>query len=255
MIDIHSHILPGVDDGAPDFTHSIAMAQQAVKEGIKTMIATPHHLDGKYTNPGRLIRERVAELNQRIEEENVPVKILSGQEIRIFGELADELSGTELLTLGETGPYVLIELPSSQVPRYTEQLLFDIQLKGYIPVIAHPERNQEIIENPGQLYNLVKKGAYSQVTALSVAGGFGKKIQKFSLSLIEHNLSHFIASDAHNTRTRPFKMAQALDVIEKKFGSGMVYQLVENAELMVEGSMAYKEDPRKVRQKKILGIF
>ncbi|MGM0843658.1 MAG: tyrosine-protein phosphatase [Bacillota bacterium] len=255
MIDIHSHILPGVDDGSQDMTQSIAMAQKAAEEGIKSIIATPHHRDGRYLNPAGNVIDLVEQLNERLKEERIPVTILPGQEIHIYGELAEEMQKSELLTLGGDSQYVLVELPSSHVPRYTEQLLFDLQLKGFIPIIAHPERNQEIIENPEKLYSLVKKGSCSQVTALSVSGGFGKKIQKFSLSLIEHNLAHFIASDAHNTRTRPLKMKKALDVVEKKFGSGMVYQLMENGELLVEGKTAYMDAPQHIKQKKILGLF
>ncbi|WP_421381831.1 tyrosine-protein phosphatase [Bacillus salacetis] len=255
MIDIHCHILPEVDDGSPDMTHSLAMAQRAASEGIKKIIATPHHRDGRYNTPQQLVLKKVDELNKRLQEENIPVTILPGQEIHIFGEMADELEAKELLTLSEGSQYVLVEFPSSHVPRYAEQLMFDIQLKGYMPIIAHPERNQEIIENPDVLYSLIKRGAYSQVTALSVAGGFGKKIQKFSLSLIENNLTHFVASDAHNTKTRPFKMDKAIDVVEKKFDTDMVYQLMENSELLVEGQTAYKEAPRKIKKKKILGLF
>lgn len=255
LIDIHSHILPGVDDGPPDMTSSIAMAQQAATEGIRTIIATPHHRDGRFLNPAQNIVDLVAQLNERLVEEDIPVKVLPGQEIHIFGDMARELEEGELMPLTGEGSYVLVELPASHVPHYTEQLLFDIQVKGFIPIIAHPERNQEIVENPDKLYSLIKKGAYSQVTALSVAGGFGKKLQKFSLSLLDHNLAHFIAADAHDTRKRPFKLNKAYEVIEKKFGSGMVFQLMENAELLAEGKTAFKDVPSRIKQKRILGIF
>jgi protein-tyrosine phosphatase len=255
LIDIHCHILPGLDDGAQGMEESVAMARQAAEEGIRTIIATPHHRDGRYDNAASKVLESVRQLNEKLTEASIPVSILPGQEIHIFGELANELTGTELLTLTDESPYVLVELPSSHVPRYTEQLLFDIQLKGFIPIIAHPERNQEIMENPDKLYKLVDKGAYSQVTALSVAGGFGKKIQKFSLSLLEHNLAHFIASDAHHVKTRPFKMKQALETVEKKFGNVMVHQLVENGELLAEGQTAFKDRPHRIKKKKVLGLF
>lgn len=254
MIDIHCHILPSVDDGAKDVHESVAMAREAVKEGIDIIIATPHHKNGQYENEKRSIIDEVMKLNDLLKKEQIPLKILPGQETRIFGEFleADEL--IHILPLNQT-QYVFVELPSSHVPRYTDRLLFDIQLKGLTPIIVHPERNTEIITNPDILYNLVKKGALTQVTASSVAGYFGKKIQKFSSQLIEANLTHFLASDAHNVNNRTFKMMDALDIVEARFGVDMVYFYTENAELLIEGKNVMKEIPEKVKLKKFLGIF
>ncbi|MGG7619574.1 tyrosine-protein phosphatase [Bacillus coreaensis] len=254
MIDIHCHILPSIDDGAKDISDSIQMAREAVKEGIHTIIATPHHMNGKYENPKKEIINRVKELNAVLMEENIPLKILPGQETRIFGDILEETEFEHILPLNHT-QYVFIELPSNHVPRYTEKLLFDIQVKGLIPIIVHPERNQEIMSNPDSLYNLVKKGSLTQVTASSVAGYFGKKIQKFSQQLIEANLTHFIASDAHNVNNRTFKLEEGLDIIESKFGVDMVYYFNENADLLSNGKNIMKEIPEKVKIKKFLGLF
>jgi protein-tyrosine phosphatase len=254
MIDLHCHILPNVDDGPKELAESVEMAKQAVQQGIKTIIATPHHRNEKYENHGQTIFGQVEEFNRVLRSENLDLTVLPGQETRIFGEMVEGLESNEILPLNQ-GKYVFVELPSGQVPRYTGQLLFDIQLKGFIPVIVHPERNQEIIENPEVLYQLVKKGALTQVTASSVSGHFGKTIKKFSLQLIEANLTHFVASDAHNTSSRGFKMVEAYDVIEKSFGIEAVYMLRENAELVVQGKSVYREAPERVKRKKILGLF
>jgi protein-tyrosine phosphatase len=254
MIDLHCHILPNVDDGPKELAESVEMARQAVEQGIKTIIATPHHRNEKYENHGQTIFGQVEEFNRVLKSEKLDLTVLPGQETRIFGEMVDGLESGEILPLNQ-GKYVFVELPSGHVPRYTGQLLFDIQLKGFIPVIVHPERNQEIIENPEVLYQLVKKGALTQVTASSVSGHFGKTIKKFSLQLIEANLTHFVASDAHNTSSRGFKMVEAYDVIEKSFGIEAVYMFRENAELVVQGKSVYKEVPERVKRKKILGLF
>ncbi len=254
MIDIHCHILPSIDDGAKDINDSIEMAREAVKEGIHTIIATPHHRNGKYENRKLEIIEEVKKLNAILVKEDISLTILPGQETRIFGEYLENEEFVHILPLNHT-QYVFIELPSSHVPRYTEKLLFDIQLKGLTPIIVHPERNQEMISHPDTLYNLVKKGALTQVTASSVAGYFGKKIKNFSLQLIEADLIHFISSDAHNVTSRGFKVTEAFDVIEKKYGVDMIYFFTENAELLVDGKTAYREEPQRVRQKKFLGIF
>jgi protein-tyrosine phosphatase len=254
MIDLHCHILPNVDDGPKDLAGSVEMAKQAVQQGIKTIIATPHHRNEKYENHGQTIFRQVEEFNRVLKSENLDLTVLPGQETRIFGEMVEALESSEILPLNQ-GKYVFVELPSGHVPRYTGQLLFDIQLKGFVPVIVHPERNQEIVENPEVLYQLVKKGALTQVTASSVSGHFGKSIKKFSLQLIEANLTHFVASDAHNTSSRGFKMVEAYDVIEKNFGIEAVYMYRENAELVVLGKSVFREVPERVKRKRILGLF
>ncbi|WP_404330379.1 tyrosine-protein phosphatase [Mesobacillus maritimus] len=254
MIDLHCHILPGIDDGAQSDDDSLAMARAAVQQGITTIIATPHHKNGIYENPKQDILGKVAELNKRLQAEKVDLQILPGQEPAITGELAEDFESGQIMTLNDTN-YVFVELPSNHVPRYTEKLLYDLQLKGLIPVIVHPERNSEIHERPELLYKLVEKGALAQLTAGSVCGRFGKKIKSFSEQLIEANLVHFIASDAHNVTSRAFHLGQAYDVIEKQYGVDMVYLFTENAELLVEGLNVYKEVPQRVKRKKFLGIF
>ena len=254
MIDIHSHILPGVDDGAQTVEDSINMAKLAVEEGITKIIATPHHQNGKYLNSKNDILNRVIELNRVLQDENIPLEVLPGQETRIYGELVDDLDKGEILPLNQTN-YIFIELPSGHVPRYTEKLLFDVQLKGLTPIIVHPERNSEVIENPDILLNLVKKGTLTQVTAGSITGHFGKKIQKFSMQLIESNLTHFVSSDAHNISSRSFKVRESISEIEKEFGRQAVYYFRENAELLVNGQTIYKQEPSPIKKKRFLGIF
>ncbi|AQX55568.1 tyrosine-protein phosphatase [Priestia flexa] len=256
MIDIHCHILPGVDDGAQTIDDSIEMARQAVSEGIRTIVATPHHQNGKYINEKQDILELVQQLNNRLLDENIPLTILPGQESRIYGELVEDYQAGKILTLNDTSKYVFVEFPSSQVPRYTERLLYDIQSEGLTPIIVHPERNSRLIEEPDLLYNFVNKGALTQVTAGSLTGRFGKKIKKFSLDLIEANLTHVIASDAHNVSGRNFYMEQANDVIESEFGVDMLYLFQDNADAIVKGNACFKDSPEKVRvKKKLFGIF
>lgn len=255
MIDIHSHILSGVDDGSKDIDDSLDLARMAVKEGIRQIIATPHHKNGRYENKKQSVLSKVEELNIILEKQNIPLTVLPGQEPRIYGEILDDYEKGEILTLNDGGQYLFIELPSGHVPRYTEKLLFDIQMHGLVPIIVHPERNQELMEQPDLLYQLVKKGALTQITAASVAGFFGKNIKNFSLQLIDANLTHFVSSDAHDTSSRSFKMNEAFDVIEKKYGTDMIYLFQDNAELLIEGKHVYKEIPARVKTKKFLGIF
>lgn len=254
MIDIHSHILPGIDDGAQTIEDSIKMAKTAVNEGITTIIATPHHKNNQFTNLKSSILTKVNDLNTVLKQENIPLTVLPGQEVRIYGEVLEDYYKEEILTLNHT-KYLFIEFPSSSVPRYAERLLYELQTEGIIPIIVHPERNKELQEKPDLLYQFVKNGALTQVTASSVAGYFGKNVKKFSEQLIEHNLTHFVASDAHNVHNRGFKMVESLDTIEENFGVDYIYLFKENGELLLEDKNIIKEIPERIQRKKFLGIF
>ncbi|WP_342399962.1 CpsB/CapC family capsule biosynthesis tyrosine phosphatase [Weizmannia sp. FSL W8-0676] len=254
MMDIHCHILPGIDDGAQTIYDSLDMAKQAVSQGIKQIIATPHHMNGKYENRKTGIIQKVNELNKRLKEEQIDLEILPGQENRIYGEILQDYEKGEIQTLAGTS-YLFIEFPSSHVPRYAETLLYEIQVKGLMPIIVHPERNAELIQHPERLYEMVNNGVATQITAASLTGAFGKKIKKFTEQLIEANLAHFLASDAHNVKTRAFKMDEAADEIEKKYGADMLYFFTENAELLAKDQAIYREIPQPVKQKKLFGLF
>jgi protein-tyrosine phosphatase len=253
VIDIHCHILPGIDDGAKTMEDSLLMAKEASKEGIHTIIATPH-FNSQYDNRKPLILKKVEELNQALREANIDVTILPGQEPRIYGEILEDYENNMIQTLNGT-PYLFIELPSDHVPRYTEQLLFELQMKGLVPILVHPERNMELIERPEKLYRIVEKGALTQVTASSLCGSFGKKIRNFTIQLIDANLTHFLASDAHNVGNRPFKMEEALDFIESEFGMDYIYLFHENAEYLMEGKNIIREMPVPLKRKKKFLFF
>lgn len=255
MIDIHSHILYGVDDGPKDLTESLELARLAVKEGIKTIIATPHHHNGRYNNRKQDIIDKVQHLNEQLQIETIPLTVLPGQEPRIYGELLDDYKKGDILTLNDGQHFLFIELPSSHVPRYTEQLLYDIQLAGLTPIIVHPERNQEFMERPDLLYQLVKRGALTQITTGSLTGFFGKNIRKFTTQIIDANLTHFMASDAHHVNHRPFFFDEALDFLQKRYGTDIVYYFTENAQFLVNGENVHKEIPMRIKAKKFFGIF
>jgi protein-tyrosine phosphatase len=253
MIDIHSHILPGLDDGASNLQDSINMAKNAAGIGVSHIIATPHHKNGLYLNEKEDIINRVQMLNIILEKENIPVSILPGQEIRIYKDFLCDIE--EFLTLNDTGKYLFLELPSNHFPSYALDLIYEIQLNEITPIIVHPERNSELHANPKLLFKLIDEGAVTQITTGSVLGVFGKRIKSFTESIIKHNLTHFVASDAHNLNKRNFNLDRAYIEIEKKFGSIYVNAFKANAISLINGQPILDSQPLPYRRKKLLGIF
>lgn len=256
MIDIHTHILPGIDDGATNEDSAIAMAQQAVNSGINTVIATPHHKNRMYDNEKSFIEKDVTRLNALFKTHNVPLDVKAGQEVRIFGEIVEDYKKGEIQTLNDS-KYLLLEFPSDEVPHYTEQLIFDIQRAGMTPIIAHPERNRDLYRDPNKLYELVSQGALAQLTSGSLTGEFGKEIRKVSHDMLKHNLIHFIASDAHNTDTRSFTtLRDAYDIIKQTYGAIVQYNLEENAQYLIYNENINQNEPLRIQKKnKFFGLF
>lgn len=228
MIDIHCHILPSLDDGAADWEAAIAMAQDAINDGITAIIATPHHANGQYMNPAPSIGQAVNLMNERLRQIGNPLLVLPGQEIRVYGDLLDDLEQGVLLSLAGSR-YILLEMPSSRVPRNMEEVCHELIIQGYVPVIAHPERNAEVAADPSRLDRLIEQGAVGQVTAQSIAGTFGSKLQKLSLDLCRRNLVHVVASDAHDSGHRPFGLSEAYKVIGKELGLEVCSSYQSNA--------------------------
>lgn len=168
--------------------------------------------------------------------------------------MLEDLENGELLPLNDSS-YIFIELPDDSVPRYTKQMLFDIQVTGYMPIIVHPERNQELIEHPHKLYDFVSTGALTQITAGSVLGKFGKNIQKFTHELIDANLTYFIASNAHNTISRKFWMKEVFQEVRDIYNIDTYYMFVENSQLLVDNMNINRSELSMVRKKKFLSLF
>ncbi|MCD1161117.1 tyrosine-protein phosphatase [Peribacillus frigoritolerans] len=254
MIDIHCHILPGVDDGSLDIEESFNMAKKAVEEGITHIFATPHHLNEKYVNVKSDIMDRVVRLNESYQQENIPLTIHPGQEVRIHRDIFTSLDKEEILTLDDNGTYLLLELPSGKVPTYTKEVIYELLIKGITPIIVHPERNKELMGNHKLLFELVQEGALTQLTSGSIIGLFGKNVKSFSKKIIEHNLAHFVATDAHNIGTRGFSLQLAYETITKAYGIQRTFYFKENAEQIVRGQSPSVEKPMPFK-KKFLGIF
>jgi protein-tyrosine phosphatase len=236
MIDLHAHILPGMDDGASDISESIAMARVASGDGIKTIAATPHVLQGVFDNGKDEILSAVEKLNKTLREQNIAINILPGAEYNLETDLPHKLARGELLTINNNGRYLLVELPSVFLPGYTAQILYEIQLQGVIPIIAHPERNSSFINRPAALKEMISRGILAQITSASITGLFGKRVQQTAFSFLKQGLVHLVSSDAHSSRGRAPLLSRAYQEIEKHMDRNYAEQIVcQNPYLIIKG--------------------
>lgn len=262
MIDIHNHLLVGADDGPETEEDALELLKQAADNGITDIIVTPHQYSGDYLNPNSKIVPKMEQLRDMLNEHQLDINVYPGQEIRINGELINELKSGSNIALNDSR-YVLVEFSFMDVPNYTENMFFELQLKGYTPLIAHPERCRPLMDNTDRLYQLIEKGAISQVTATSVAGSLGDGLQEKSLKLIESNLVHIVGSDAHDAGLRPFMLKEAYEVIEEKLGEAYVDRLKYNAEAILNNKEVKVKSPERLessnrskkKRKKFLGLF
>jgi protein-tyrosine phosphatase len=249
LIDLHCHILPFVDDGPQSFVECFEMANQAVEGGITHLFATPHHRNGRFSNFKSTILDRVVNLNKLLKQEDIPLTVHSGQELRIHREIFNSLAQDEVLTLDNKDKYLLLELPPDEVPSYTAEIIYELLLKNLTPIIVHPERNARLLHENNLLFELVREGALIQLTSGSIIGQFGKKVKSFAEKIIEHNLAHFIATDAHNVGTRGFCLLEAYETITRIYGSKQTFYFRENAELLLSGQHPYIYEPIPFRKK------
>lgn len=201
MIDIHSHILPGIDDGAPNLERALEMAKLYVDQGVRHVVCTPHILPGVYHNTGPSIRNHVDELQQRIGEAGIPLSLFDGADNHVVGDFVDGLKSGRLLTLARSR-YVLVEPPHHVAPQRLDQLFFSLMTAGYHPILTHPERLTWIEAKYDLICQLAHRGVWMQITSGSLTGSFGRRVRYWADKMLSEGLVHVIASDAHNTTTR-----------------------------------------------------
>lgn len=197
MIDFHCHILPGIDDGAGDWDESIEMGRWLAGQGVTGVVATPHYLEGYYTPAAEEVLAKTDELQKRLAKAGINLRVYPGCEAMITPELPELVRKGRVLTVNNGGKYLLVELPFMEIPIYTEDVLFRLRLNGITPIIAHPERNDILAADPGELVSLIRKGCLAQVNAGSFEGLYGRKAEKAAQKLARAGAVHFLGSDLH----------------------------------------------------------
>ena len=204
MIDLHCHILPGIDDGAADITVSLEMARLFVADGVSVVAATPHILPGLYANTGPQIRAAIPTLQQALDAEGIPLRLVSGADNHIVPSFVSELRSGHLLSLADSR-YVLVEPPHHVPPPRMEELFFNIQVAGFVPILTHPERLTWINSHYDTIARLATGGVLMQITAGSLAGAFGRNARYWAEKMLAEGYVHILATDAHDTERRPAK--------------------------------------------------
>jgi protein-tyrosine phosphatase len=232
MVDLHCHILSGMDDGARSFEESLAMAEMAIADGITHVVATPHaspEFRFDYADVKRAAEELQKAVGDRL-------KLATGCDFHLSPEnIAALKKGPSVFCIHQKD-YLLVEFNEFAIAPAMDQTLYEIQLAGLRPIITHPERNGILRAQPERLEKWIRNGCYGQVTGGALTGSFGSNVQETSLGWIRRGLVHFIASDAHNTTARPHKLQAAYDVVQKEFGRDKAKALfVENPLAAFEG--------------------
>jgi protein-tyrosine phosphatase len=238
MVDIHHHLLWGLDDGAKDFDLSFAMAKVAAEDGITHVVCTPH-ANGRYTFDPEINRARAAELQSRLDAEGIPLTIGLGCDFHLsYDNIMEARQNPAKFSINGLA-YLMVELPDHGIPPNITDTFYELQLAGLTPVLTHPERNPTLQKerDHSRLAEWMRGGVLVQVTANSVTGKMGKVAEKMSHDLLARRWVHFLATDAHNVTSRPPRLSEARDLVAKKYGQDYAESLVSaNPRAVYEGS-------------------
>ena len=235
MIDLHCHYLPGIDDGAQTLEESLALARAAVADGITHAVMTPHVHVGVFENRAQGIEQAVARLRDALTQHAIPLQISAGGEVRIGPELIELLAAGSLPFLGvfKQQPVLLLELPHGQVPVGADRFTAWLRKQGVLPLIAHPERNKDVMRNLAKLDPFIEQGCLLQVTAGSLVGSFGEVAQRRARELLDRGDIFALATDAHNLQNRPPMLTAARAFVAADAGDAVADTLTQRNPLAV----------------------
>ncbi len=233
-LDIHSHILPGVDDGSKDWEMTMQMLKLAYRQGVRHIVATPHNYPGTRTQDNGEIRKLVKEANEKAKQIADDLEILSGNEILYRRGIPEEIAAGHILTMADSR-YLLVEFYPGERYREVYQGLRELIEAGYHPIVAHMERVQALFENEDNIWEVIKLGALIQVNTLSLTGGFFDRRCARLRKFIEKGIVHFFGSDCHNTSERSPMMKDCVEKLYKKLPEGCLERMLnENQEYFLQ---------------------
>jgi protein-tyrosine phosphatase len=243
MIDTHAHMLPGIDDGAPTLEDAVALCRMAAEDGIVVSVCTPH-INFRYENRRETIEAPFVALQEAIRREGIALQLVRGAEVHMAPDIVDKVKRGELVTYSDGGCYLLLEFPFQPVMTGDDEMVYRLRLAGVTPVIAHPERIAWFMEDPDRLHRLIRLGALGQVTGGSVLGKFGDKSRRAAMIMLERNLVHMVATDAHDVSYRRPLLAEAAAEIAQRFGEERARAMtVDTPRAVIEGSPVEPPEP------------
>ncbi len=254
MVDLHSHLIWDIDDGSKSREMTINMLKQAVEGGTKKLVLTPHYLPGYYEVPNIKVKERRKDIELLAKEFNLDIEIYCGQEVYFNEKILENFENNLIGTINESR-YMLIEfnMKSFSIKEVTE-ILYELQIKGIVPVIAHPERYIKFIKNPSLVNEFINEGFLFQLNIGSITGDFGKEVKKTAELFLKNRIYSFFGSDAHRDEKRNPNMKDGIDILKAMDSNYLQYlknsgeELLDNREIKFLGNL--------IKEKKgLLGIF
>ncbi|GGI98739.1 exopolysaccharide biosynthesis protein [Shewanella hanedai] len=220
MIDIHAHVLPGIDDGAKDMDEALTLLDLAAQDGVTRMVVTPHLHLGRFDNFKGNISPVFEELKRCAQLACIDIELAYSAEVRLDSDIIALLAKNELPLYGEYEgkQFMLLELPHSHIPPGCDMLVKYLKSVNITPVIAHPERNRDLLRDPKKINPLVRLGCWFQLTASSIEGKFGADCQALALHYLERDIIQIVASDTHSVKRRPPQLSHAKAIVAKEFG-------------------------------------
>lgn len=243
MLDLHCHMLPGIDDGAVDLDMALEMARKSVLDGVHTLACTPHIYPGLYENTAAGIRAAINALQGELDAREIPLRLVIGADVHLAPDLADSIRAGRVPTLADSR-YLLLEPPHHVAPPRFEESVFELMAAGWIPVITHPERLSWIEDHYPVFQRLVERGTWMQLTAASVAGRFGRRPLYWSERMLDEGCVHILATDAHHPGRRPPILSQGRDAAAKRVGDAEAIHLVSTRPQGIVDDIAPDKLPR-----------
>ena len=238
MIDLHCHLLPGVDDGSINDEDSLALFKMAINDGISHMVLTPHIQPGRYENTNSSLKQPFERLKKLIEQHRLNISISLAGEVRLCAEVLGLFASQDLPFVGQWQGknLMLLELPHDGIPVGSEKLIDWLMDRNILPMIAHPERNKAIMHDIKKVAPFIQRGCLFQLTAMSVTGKFGKNAHHIAQQFISNDWAAVIASDAHNTQHRPPILSEAFEYVSNHYNLPLAQRLMIDTPLDIIGA-------------------
>ncbi|KAB8133085.1 hypothetical protein F9U64_12345 [Gracilibacillus oryzae] len=252
MLDFNQYLMISKDGAVRNMEESIAILKKAASQGVHTMVVLQRYMPEMNDWTKDRVNTKIAHLEEKIKAENLQIKIKACHLVPLYGDMVEDLKNEDLLTLGEE-KYVFIELPSAQIPTYTSQVIYDMQLEGYRPVIFHPEKVKRFQEDSNLLYHFVKNGTITVLSGRSLLGKRGKKQQSAAKTLVSHHLTHLISSDA--STEKEYQIKDVWKKLSRDFGTETFHVFQENTDAIDQDYNLTSEEPIRIKKRKLLNIF